>query len=50
VIKELSGIVPEDSPNKLPPTCDTPHAIEPGSDKFTFQPRVVDSDIDKEIT
>ena len=29
VIKGLSDIVPEDSPNKLPPMRDIPHAIEP---------------------
>jgi len=50
VIKEISDIVPEDFPNKLPPIYDTPHTIEPGSDKFTFQLGEVDSDTDKEIT
>jgi len=36
VVKGLSDIIPEKFPNKLQPVCNTPHAIEPSSDKFTF--------------
>ena len=50
MIKRFSDIIPEDSLNKLPPICDTSHAIELGSDKLTFQPGKIDSDIAKEIT
>jgi len=45
-----SDIVPKDSPNKLPPICDTSRAIELGSDRFTFQLGEVDSSFVREIT
>ena len=50
VNKRFSDIVPEDSPNKLPLMCNTPHAIEPDLDKFTFQSGKVDFNVDEKIT